>query len=308
MIHLSHKNINYGKIKYAHTFKIEDFMNYDSNGNTELNRYLKIRSSKDCNLIPKALNKKNKSVHIKKNRKNRILEKDDVNVSGNNLSNSVKIIKEKDNISSNIKHDFLFKISLIGDSNVGKTSIIIRFIDDFFKEETQSTIGIDFKVVSLELEPNIYGKMQIWDTCGSERFKSLTTSFIKSCTAFVLVFDLTRKNSFNNIEQWIKIICENTTPKYMILIGNKSDLITQREVSKESVLNFCREKKFNYIEVSAKNNDNVEKMFKEVAYQLYNDFKKDKTKKTINGSSEFTNIQVKNDKNENEQKQGGCCS
>ena len=255
----------------------------------------------------KSNNKKTKSVYIKKNHKKRNLV-DDVEVSNNSPSSSVKIIKGKDTPSSNINYDFLFKISLIGDSNVGKTSIILRFIDDFFKDDTQSTIGIDFKVVSLELEPDIYGKMQIWDTCGSERFKSLTTSFIKSCTAFVLVFDLTRKNSFESIEQWIKIINENTTPKYMIIIGNKSDLVAQREVSKDSILNFCRLKKLNYIEVSAKNNENVEKMFKEVAYQLYNDIKKDNTKKTINGSSEFTNIQVKNDKNENEQKQGGCCS
>ena len=277
MVHFSKKNQYFGKIKYAHTFKIEDFLNYDSNGNTELNKYLKYRNRKSnhCNLILKTPNKKTKSVYIKKNRKNRNLV-DDVEVSNNSLSNSVKILKGKDNPSSNINYDFLFKISLIGDSNVGKTSIIVRFIDDYFKDDTQSTIGIDFKVVSLELEPDIYGKMQIWDTCGSERFKSLTTSFIKSCTAFVLVFDLTRKNSFDNIEQWIKIINENTTPKYMILIGNKSDLVTQREVNKETVLNFCRVRKFNYLEVSAKNNDNVETMFKEVAYQLYNDIKKDK--------------------------------
>jgi Ras-related protein Rab-11A len=304
LVHFSKKNQYFGTINYAHTFKIEDFLNYDSNGNTELNKYLKYRKSNHCNLLIKPPYQKTKSVYIKKSRKSRNLI-DDVEVSNNSLSNTVKIIKGKDTPSSNINYDFLFKISLIGDSNVGKTSIILRFIDDYFKEDTQSTIGIDFKVVSLELEPDIYGKMQIWDTCGSERFKSLTTSFIKSCTAFVLVFDLTRKNSFENIEQWINIINENTTPKYMILIGNKSDLVAQREVSKDTVLNFCRVRKFNYIEVSAKNNDNVEKMFKEVAYQLYNDIKKDKGKKAITSSSEFTNIQVKN---ENEQKKGGCCS
>lgn len=156
-----------------------------------------------------------------------------------NNSSSIKITKQKqltnNNSSNDINYDYLFKIALIGDSATGKTSILLRFVDDFFTEDTKSTIGIDFKFVSLELEPNIYGKMQIWDTCGSERFKSLTTSFIKSCKAFILVFDITRQNTFKNIEQWIKTINENTSPQYMILIGNKNDLEKERQVKKNQL-------------------------------------------------------------------------
>ena len=229
-----------------------------------------------------------------------------------NNSSSIKITKQKqltnNNSSNDINYDYLFKIALIGDSATGKTSILLRFVDDFFTEDTKSTIGIDFKFVSLELEPNIYGKMQIWDTCGSERFKSLTTSFIKSCKAFILVFDITRQNTFKNIEQWIKTINENTSPQYMILIGNKNDLEKERQVKKESVINYCKEKLFNYMEISAKNNNNIEKMFKEVAYQLYNLVKKNKTSKKISNSGEFTNIKVKNENNSNKKKSGGCCS
>ena len=226
-------------------------------------------------------------------------------------SSYIKITKQNqlnNNSSNDISYDYLFKIALIGDSATGKTSILLRFVDDFFTEDTKSTIGIDFKFVSLELEPNIYGKMQIWDTCGSERFKSLTTSFIKSCKAFILVFDLTRQNTFKNIEQWIKTINENTSPQYMILIGNKNDLVKERQVNKESVINYCKEKLFNYMEISAKNNNNIEKMFKEVAYQLYNLVKKNKTSKKISNSGEFTNIKVKNENNSNKKKSGGCCS
>ena len=229
-----------------------------------------------------------------------------------NNSSSIKITKQKqltnNNSSNDINYDYLFKIALIGDSATGKTSILLRFVDDFFTEDTKSTIGIDFKFVSLELEPNIYGKMQIWDTCGSERFKSLTTSFIKSCKAFILVFDITRQNTFKNREQWIKTINENTSPQYMILIGNKNDLEKERQVKKESVINYCKEKLFNYMEISAKNNNNIEKMFKEVAYQLYNLVKKNKTSKKISNSGEFTNIKVKNENNSNKKKSGGCCS
>jgi small GTP-binding protein len=229
-----------------------------------------------------------------------------------NNSSSIKITKQKqltnNNSSNDINYDYLFKIALIGDSATGKTSILLRFVDDFFTEDTKSTIGIDFKFVSLELEPNIYGKMQIWDTCGSERFKSLTTSFIKSCKAFILVFDITRQNTFKNIEQWIKTINENTSPQYMILIGNKNDLEKERQVKKESVINYCKEKLFNYMEISAKNNNNIEKMFKEVAYQLYSLVKKNKTDKRVSSSGEFTNITVKNENNSNPKKSGGCCS
>ena len=261
---------------------------------------------------------------VKENKVEKIDEKDEVNEENKkeeknvekkeeNVDNSsyIKITKQNqlnNNSSNDISYDYLFKIALIGDSATGKTSILLRFVDDFFTEDTKSTIGIDFKFVSLELEPNIYGKMQIWDTCGSERFKSLTTSFIKSCKAFILVFDITRQNTFKNIEQWIKTINENTSPQYMILIGNKNDLEKERQVKKESVINYCKEKLFNYMEISAKNNNNIEKMFKEVAYQLYNLVKKNKTTKTISNSGEFTNIKVKNENNSNQKKGGGCCS
>ena len=228
----------------------------------------------------------------------------------NPLSNSIKILKKDKHgeVLSNISYSYIFKVSLIGDSSTGKTSILLRFIDDYFTEDTKSTIGVDFKLVSFELEPKIYAKMQIWDTCGSERFKSLTSSFIKTCSAFILIFDLTRKNTFHNIDHWIKIIKENTSPKFMILIGNKSDLINERNIDKEIILDYCEKNLFNYMEISAKNNLNIEKLFKEVAYQLYNDIKKSEKNdiKNIGYKGNFSDIQVKLDDNNPSQKKG-CC-
>ena len=195
-----------------------------------------------------------------------------VEIPENSPSDSIKILKKGSESSTlNISYDFLFKVSLIGDAATGKTSIITRFIDDVFKEETSTTIGVDFKIVSLDLGENTYAKMQIWDTCGSERFKSITASFLKSCSAFILVFDLNRKNTFKSIENWIKTINENTKPKFLILIGNKCDL--KRDVNKDEIILFCEKNKLNYIEISVKENKNVEKIFKEVAYQLYKDIK-----------------------------------
>jgi len=229
----------------------------------------------------------------------------------NTPSKSIKILKKDKHgdVLSNISYSYLFKVSLIGDSSTGKTSILLRFIDDYFTEDTKSTIGVDFKLVSLELEPKIYAKMQIWDTCGSERFKSLTSSFIKTCVAFILVFDLTRRSTFQNIDHWIKIIKENTSPKFLILIGNKSDLKEERNIDKEIILDYCEKNLFNYMEISAKNNLNIEKLFKEVAYQLYADIKKNEKNevKNMGFRGNFSDIQVKLDNNNNTNDKKGCC-
>ena len=237
-----------------------------------------------------------------------------IEVTKDSPSNSIKIMKKDKHgdVLSNINYDYIFKVALIGDSATGKTSILLRFIDDYFTEDTKSTIGVDFKIVSLLLEPKVYAKMQIWDTCGSERFKSLTSSFIKTCSAFILVFDLTRTSTFQNIEHWIRTIKENTSPKFLILIGNKSDLVEQRALNKDFILEYCQKHFFNYLEISAKNNSNIEIMFKEVAYQLYMDIKR---KENANLKSEgkkgnFTNIssiQVQLENDDQKQK-SGCCS
>jgi small GTP-binding protein len=236
-----------------------------------------------------------------------------IEIPENSPSDSIKILKKGSESSTlNISYDFLFKVSLIGDAATGKTSIITRFIDDVFKEETSTTIGVDFKIVSLDLGENTYAKMQIWDTCGSERFKSITASFLKSCSAFILVFDLNRKNTFKSIENWIKTINENTKTKFLILIGNKCDL--KRDVNKDEIILFCEKNKLNYIEISVKENKNVEKIFKEVAYQLYKDIKIKKSEnKNVNLQEfeigGFKNIKIEDDKNEKEikKKTNKCC-
>ena len=252
----------------------------------------------------------NNSTNDKNNNNEKHIINNGIEIPLNPLSNSIKILKKDKHgeVLSNISYSYIFKVSLIGDSSTGKTSILLRFIDDYFTEDTKSTIGVDFKLVSFELEPKIYAKMQIWDTCGSERFKSLTSSFIKTCSAFILIFDLTRKNTFHNIDHWIKIIKENTSPKFMILIGNKSDLINERNIDKEIILDYCEKNLFNYMEISAKNNLNIEKLFKEVAYQLYNDIKKSEKNdiKNIGYKGNFSDIQVKLDDNNPSQKKG-CC-
>ena len=229
----------------------------------------------------------------------------------NNESEIIKIIKKgKENSQLNISYSFLFKVALIGDSGTGKTSILVRFIDNIFKDDTSTTIGVDFKIVSLDLGDNTFAKMQIWDTCGSERFRALTANFLKTCSAFLLVFDLSRKSTFINIYNWIKTIKENTKPKFLLLIGNKSDMTAEREVNKEDINSYCEKNSLNYIEISAKNNDNVEKIFKEVAFKLYSEIKlkkgsEDKELKEFQVGG-YKNITIANEKKD-ELHRNSCC-
>lgn len=202
------------------------------------------------------------------------------------LKREIQIIKRPNIPTTNVNYNYLFKISLIGDSGVGKTSILLRFVDNSFKDDTSSTIGVDFKIVSVYLGDDIYAKMQLWDTCGSERFKSLTSSFIKSCPAFLLIFDLTKHKSFKNIENWISIINENTNPKLTCLIGNKCDM-PQRQVTREEAIEFSQKYNLNYIETSAKTNENIEEVFLQVATFLHSEVNKKKSENDKSGLSSF---------------------
>jgi small GTP-binding protein len=197
------------------------------------------------------------------------------------VNNKPTIIRQSSTLCKNTitNYDYLFKISLIGDSGIGKTSILLRFTDNVFKDDTQSTIGVDFKIVSVNLN-NSFIKMQIWDTCGSERFKGLTSSFIKSCNIFLLVYDISKRKSFENLDSWIKLIYENTSPKFMCLVGNKSD-IERREVSKEEALEFCEKNGFSYLETSAKTNFNIEEVFIHIAQSLYIDIQRKKNEESV---------------------------
>ncbi|TTB12809.1 Ras-related protein Rab-13 [Bagarius yarrelli] len=131
------------------------------------------------------------------------------------------------------KYDFLFKLLLIGDSGVGKTCLIIRFAEDNFNSTYISTIGIDFKVKTIEVEGKKI-KLQVWDTAGQERFKTITTAYYRGAMGIILVYDITDEKSFENIQNWMKSIKENASAGVsQMLLGNKCDIEAKRKVSKE---------------------------------------------------------------------------
>lgn len=162
-------------------------------------------------------------------------------------------------------YDLLFKLLLIGDSGVGKTSILFRFSDDAFTPTFISTIGIDFKIKTIELKGKKI-KLQIWDTAGQERFHTITTSYYRGAMGIMLVYDITNSKSFDNIQKWLRNIDEHANEDVeKMILGNKCDMEDRRIISKERGEAVARQHGIRFMETSACSNINVEKAFLDLA-------------------------------------------
>lgn len=165
-------------------------------------------------------------------------------------------------------YDYLFKLLLIGNSAVGKSSLLLRFSDNIFNESFLPTIGVDFKIRTFELSSKTV-KLQIWDTAGQERFKTITSSYYKGAHGIILTYDITDKQSFKDIENWLteveKFANENVIK---LLVGNKCDLESQRQVTFDEGKEYADSLGIQFLETSAKNNANVEKAFFTLANEI----------------------------------------
>jgi len=162
-------------------------------------------------------------------------------------------------------YDLLFKLLLIGDSGVGKTCILFRFSDDAFNTTFISTIGIDFKIKTVELRGKKI-KLQIWDTAGQERFHTITTSYYRGAMGIMLVYDITQPKTFDNIAKWLRNIDEHANEDVeKMILGNKCDMEDKRMVSKERGESIAREHNIRFLETSAKANVNIERSFLDLA-------------------------------------------
>ncbi|XP_045483348.1 ras-related protein Rab-8A isoform X2 [Harmonia axyridis] len=172
-------------------------------------------------------------------------------------------------------YDYLFKLLLIGDSGVGKTCVLFRFSEDAYNTTFISTIGIDFKIRTIELDGKKI-KLQIWDTAGQERFRTITTAYYRGAMGIMLVYDITNEKSFENIKNWIRNIEENASADVeKMLLGNKCELEEKRQVSKERGEQLAVEYGIKFIETSAKASIRVEEAF----YTLARDIKAKMEKK-----------------------------
>ncbi|XAR56503.1 hypothetical protein NMG60_11037021 [Bertholletia excelsa] len=166
-------------------------------------------------------------------------------------------------------YDYLFKLVLIGDSGVGKSNLLSRFTRNEFNLESKSTIGVEFATRSIHVDDKII-KAQIWDTAGQERYRAITSAYYRGAVGALLVYDVTRHVTFENVERWLKELRDHTDSNIVImLVGNKADLRHLRAVSTEDAKAFAERENTYFIETSALESMNVENAFTEVLTQIY---------------------------------------
>ena len=215
--------------------------------------------------------------------------------------------------------DLSFKLIVIGDSGVGKSCLTNNAVKNIFDDAYNATVGFEFFTFNVKINGKII-KLQIWDTCGQELYRSLITNFYRNSSLAIMVYAINSKESFENIEMWLRELRTHSNPDAKVfLIGNKIDLENQRQVEKEKGEQFCKENKLNlFMESSAKTGVNAQNIFIQAAKTLYDDYinyqkKTDEAGKTKNNTTQNLmqnqNQQINRKRIDNKPRknQGGCC-
>ena len=213
-----------------------------------------------------------------------------------------------------VNFDYLLKYIIIGDAAVGKSNLLLRYVHGQFKPEYQLTIGVEFGAKNIEIDSKMF-RIQIWDTAGQENFRSITRAYYKNSVCALVVYDISSRDSFNNVMSWIED-CRNQSPKtiFIVLVGNKCDLEDKRQVTYEEGKELADKNELLFFESSAKDGINVDDIFinsaKEISKKIeqgYYDLESDSCgiKKGINRNSS-QEIHLGND-HQNNINSGGCC-
>ncbi|GFY94684.1 RAB GTPase 11C [Actinidia rufa] len=167
------------------------------------------------------------------------------------------------------EYDYLFKVVLIGDSGVGKSNLLSRFTRNEFCLESKSTIGVEFATRTLQVEGRTV-KAQIWDTAGQERYRAITSAYYRGALGALLVYDVTKPTTFENVSRWLKELRDHADVNIVImLIGNKTDLKHLRAVATEDAQGFAEKEGLSFIETSALEATNVEQAFQMILSEIY---------------------------------------
>ena len=170
--------------------------------------------------------------------------------------------------SANKKFDLTIKLMMIGDQAVGKTALLVRYAEGDFSDVLLPTIGIDFKIKTIELKGKVV-KLQIWDTAGQERFRTITSSYYRGAHGIIVVYDVTEMETFNNVKQWLHEIDRYASEGVnKLLVGNKADLTTKKQVDYSSAKEFADSLSIPFLETSAKSATNVEQAFMTMASEI----------------------------------------
>ena len=195
--------------------------------------------------------------------------------------------------------DLIIKSLLIGDSNVGKTTIIGKFLDKNFSEKTLNTVGLDLKYVKLNIN-DMKIKLQLWDTAGQEKFRSMTTSYYRGVNVIIIVFDVTSQISFEHVKDWMNNIKQFAKIGVMkVIVGNKIDLKDERIVTYVEGKNFAQSYNVKYFETSAITREGIVELFENICQ----DYSNTNRKKSIDGNIKLDEIKKNNDDENN----NGCC-
>jgi len=195
------------------------------------------------------------------------------------------------------------KLLLLGDSTVGKTSILIKYINDKFDDSAISTVGVDYmdKIITYK---NLKIKLQIWDTSGEEKFRSITRNFYRNADGIFIVFDLTKKPTFDHVKNWISEALDHNDTIKLVLIGNKLDLKNEIEVSNELASSYAKRNNLKYFETSAKEGTNINVAFNTIIDLLF----ANKTEKDIINEFSRNNSSLSvNTDSEDKRKKKSCC-
>jgi len=167
------------------------------------------------------------------------------------------------------EYDYLFKVVLIGDSGVGKSNLLSRFTRNEFNLESKSTIGVEFATKSIQVDAKVI-KAQIWDTAGQERYRAITSAYYRGAVGALLVYDISKALTFENVERWLKELKDHAEPNIVImLVGNKSDLRHKRAVPTEDAMAFAERNGLAFIETSALDATGVDEAFKQILTEIY---------------------------------------
>ena len=178
-------------------------------------------------------------------------------------------LKKKHHQKQKQSNDYLFKVVLIGDSGVGKSNLLSRFTRNEFCLESKSTIGVEFATRSIAVDGKTI-KAQIWDTAGQERYRAITSAYYRGAVGALLVYDITKAQTFENVERWLKELRDHADANIVIsLVGNKADLRHLRAVGAEDAAAFCEREGLSFVETSALEATNVDEAFQRILTEIY---------------------------------------
>ena len=213
-------------------------------------------------------------------------------------------INENEN-NNDKANELTIKILLLGDSRVGKTSLLLNYVDKMFPEAHISTLGVEYKEKTIN-KNNFNIRLQIWDTAGEERFRSITKNIFRNANGILFVYDITNKESFVNIKNWIKDT-ENIDKEIKgLIIGNKIDLEEERKISLEDLEEIGQKYNKPFIETSAKTGANVNECFEVLIDELFKNKSRDEIKSMYLRKNK-NDLSISTKKTKAKEKSGGCC-